>query len=74
MASGHGGKKVMGAGSQGKGTGTGAMTTMPEGMVGENMILSNRDKAQHASGRGLDSKQIQTEQHQNHSANRYDEG
>ena len=71
MASGHGGKNTMGRGAQGKGTGTGAMTTMPDDMVGENMILSNRDKAQNSDERGLDSKQIQTEQHQDHSANRY---
>jgi hypothetical protein len=71
MATGHGGKNTMGSGAQGKGSGTGAMTTMPDGMVGENMILSNRDKKQHSSQRGLDSKAIQTDQHQDHSANKY---
>ena len=66
-------KKHMGAGAQGKGDGSGAMTTLPEGLVPENAILSNRDKKQHSHQRGLDSKAIQTEQHQDHSANRYRE-
>lgn len=75
MATGHGSKTTFGGkGMQGKGSGSGAMTTMPDDMVGENMILSNRDKAQHSDARGLDSKQIQTEQHQDHSANRYNDG
>ena len=73
MATGHGGKNTMGRGAQGKGDGSGAMTTLPDGLVGENMILSNRDKSQHSSARGLDSKAIQTEQHQDHAANRYAE-
>ena len=34
------------------------------------MILSNRDKAQHSDIRGMDGKFIQTEQYQDHSANR----
>jgi hypothetical protein len=41
--------------------------------VGENMILSNRDKAQDSGRRGQDSKAVQTDQMQDHSANR-DEG
>jgi hypothetical protein len=71
MATGHGSKKHVGIGSQGKGAGVGAMTTMPDDMVGENVILSNRDKKQHSAERGQDSKAIQTEQHQDHSANKY---
>jgi hypothetical protein len=31
---------------------------------------SNRDKAQHSQERGLDSKAVQTEQYQDHAANR----
>lgn len=54
----------MGAGAKGKGAGVGAMTDAPEGMIEENMILSNRDKSQHTGERGYDSKRIQTEQMQ----------
>ena len=39
-------------------------------MIGENMILSNRDKSRHSAERGLDSRQIQTEQLQDHAGNR----
>ncbi|MCO6051951.1 hypothetical protein NGM99_19365 [Mesorhizobium sp. RP14(2022)] len=70
MASGKGGKKHMGLGAQGKGDGSGAMSTMPENLVGENDILSNRDKAQHTKERGLDGNDIRNEQHQDHPANR----
>jgi hypothetical protein len=37
------------------------------------MVLSNRDKSQHSDQRGMDSKHIQSEQFQDHSANRLDE-
>lgn len=70
MATGHGSKKQIGAGSQGKGTGAGAMSRLPEGLLGENMVLSNRDKAQHNDQRGLDSRAVQTEQYQDHPGNR----
>jgi hypothetical protein len=63
-------RKHMGAGSQGKGDGSGADTQLPREKVGENDILSNRDKAQHGEERGLDSKHVQNEQRQDHSANR----
>jgi hypothetical protein len=65
-------KTHMGAGSQGKGTGTGAMTddSIVDGRLEENMVLSNRDKSQHGDGRGLDGKGVQTEQMQDHSMNR----
>ncbi|MER8443732.1 hypothetical protein NKH52_11065 [Mesorhizobium sp. M1066] len=66
----HGGKKHIGAGSQGKGSGTGAMTATPKDKLEENKVLSNRDKAQHSKERGLDSRQVATEQHQDHAANR----
>jgi hypothetical protein len=55
----HASKKHVGAGVQGKGDGTGAMT---EATVPENTILSNRDKAQHSRERGRDGRAIQTEQ------------
>lgn len=63
-------KHHMHPGGQGKGTGTGAMTDLPEGVLGENEVLSNRDKSQHDDTRGLDSKAVQTDQYQDHAANR----
>lgn len=69
MATGRGSRKKFGAGSQGKGDGSGAMTVLPSGVLGENMVLSNRDKAQHNDQRGLDSRAVQTEQYHDHIAN-----
>ena len=63
-------KKHMGSGTQGKGDGTGALTELPEGVLEENMVLSNRDKSQHSDERGLDSRAVQTEQFHDHAANR----
>lgn len=63
-------KTHIGVGSQGKGTGTGAKTEADPGMIGENMILSNRDKSRHPDDRGLDSKTIQADQMQDSAANR----
>jgi hypothetical protein len=63
-------KKKMGPGAQGKGDGTGAMTELPEGILEENMVLSNHDKANHSDERGLDSRMVQTEQFHDHAANR----
>ena len=60
----------IGRGSHGKGAGTGGMTDAPLEKIDSNMVLSNRDKAQHSDIRGLDGKFIQTEQYQDHSANR----
>ncbi|MCC6204240.1 MAG: hypothetical protein IT533_04570, partial [Hyphomicrobiales bacterium] len=50
----QGDKKHFGKGTQGKGSGAGAMTDLDEGAVGENQILSNRDKKQHSKERGQD--------------------
>lgn len=66
----HADRKHIGAGSQGKGDGGGAMTTLEEGVLPENSVLSNRDKARHGEGRGADSRFIQTEQYHDHVANR----
>ncbi|MBR0861262.1 hypothetical protein JQ614_05815 [Bradyrhizobium diazoefficiens] len=66
----NGGKTHIGSGARGKGAGTGALTDIAKDKVGDNMILSNRDKAQHSDNRGMDGKFIQTEQYQDHSANR----
>jgi hypothetical protein len=56
----HASKKHLGAGSQGKGDGSGGLA--PPADIPENMALSNRDKAQHPTGRGQDGKWIQAEQ------------
>jgi len=60
------GKKNMGSGAQGKRDGSGSMTELPEGVLEENMVLSNRDKSRHSDERGLDSRQVQTEQYRDH--------
>ena len=61
--------KHMGPGAQGKRSGTGAMTELPEGLLEENMVLSNRDKSRHSDERGLDSATVQTEQYHDHARN-----
>jgi hypothetical protein len=63
-------RSSMGAGAQGKGTGTGAMTELPENVLEENMVLSNRDKSRHTDERGLDGRHVQTEQYHDHAGNR----
>ena len=63
-------KHHAGPGTQGKSSGTGAMTELPEGVLEENMVLSNRDKSRHSDGRGLDGRMIQTEQFHDHAGNR----
>jgi len=55
---------------QGKGSGSGAMTDLQADLLPENMVLSNRDKAQHSGERGQDSKWVQTEQMEDHAANK----
>ncbi len=66
----HAGKKHFSRGSKGKGDASGAATTLEEGKVGENAVLSNRDKAQHSRERGLESRGVQTEQYRDHVSNR----
>ena len=61
--------KRMGPGAQGKRSGTGAFTELPEGVLEENMVLSNRDKSRHGDERGLDSATVQTEQYHDHARN-----
>ena len=62
-------KHHFGAGSQGKGAGVGGMTDLQEELVGENEILSNRDKSRHGDQRGLDSKSVQVDQFQDSATN-----
>ena len=66
----HASRKHFGPGTQGKGDGTGAMSTLDSAEIPDNMILSNRDKAQHSDQRGLDSKMVQTMQYRDHASNR----
>lgn len=66
----HGDRKHLGPGAKGKGAGTGAMTDMQNELIGENMVLSNRDKSKHSRDRGQDSKWAQTEQLEDHAANK----
>lgn len=66
----HASKTHFGEGSQGKKDGTGAMTHMDLSKIGENDVLSNRDKKMHGNGRGLDGNAIKSDQYQDHSANR----
>jgi hypothetical protein len=66
----QGDKKHFGKGAQGKGSGRGAMTNLDEGILGENQVLSNRDKKQHSKERGQDGNAIKTEQRQDHAGNR----
>ena len=70
MTNGHGDNKHFGKASQGKGDGTGAMTELDKDLVGENDILSNRDKQRHCKARGQDGNAIKTDLEQDHAANR----
>lgn len=67
------GGKNTGPGNRGKGSGTSANTELPKSKIGENMVLSNRDKSQHTGERGMDGKYIESEQYQDHAANRLDD-
>ena len=66
----HASRKHFGPGTQGKGDGTGAMTDLNPEDIPENIVLSNRDKAQHSDARGLDSKAVQMEQLQDNAVSR----
>jgi hypothetical protein len=63
-------KKHIGPGAQGKNSGGGSASEIAKEKLPENMILSNRDKSRHPHQRGRDGKEIQTEQYQDHAANR----
>jgi hypothetical protein len=66
----HGDGKHLGPGANRKGAGTGAMTDMQEELIGENVVLSNRDKSEHSKSRGQDGKWTQTEELKDHAANK----
>ena len=62
--------KKFGQAHQGKGDGTGGMTTADPDDIEQGEILSNRDKTQDGKGRGQDGKNVQTAQYEDHPANR----
>jgi hypothetical protein len=64
------GKPEAGSPIRGKGDGSGAMTDLQDDLLGENEVLSNRDKAESSRERGQDSRWIQTEQREDHAANK----
>ena len=64
------GKAHMSPDGQGKGSGSGAATEIDKDKMGDNMVLSNRDKAQHTGERGLDNKQIEADQYQDDDSNK----
>jgi hypothetical protein len=66
----HASRKHFGPGAQGKGDGTGAMSTIDTTEIPDNIVLSNRDKAQHSDDRGLDSRILQTVQMRDHANDR----
>ncbi len=55
---------------KGKGNGSGAMTDLQDNLVGENMVLSNRDKTESSRERGQDGRWVETEQLQDHNDNK----
>jgi hypothetical protein len=56
--------------TKGKGAGGGGLTDVQDHSIGENAVLSNRDKSRHSRERGQDSKWVQTEQLQDHTVNK----
>jgi len=64
------GKPEVGSPLKEKGDGSGAMTDLQEDLLGDNSVLSNRDKAQSSGERGQDTRWIQTEQREDHVANK----
>jgi len=64
------GKPSAGSPLKSKGDGSGAMTDLQDELLADNRVLSNRDKAQSSRERGQDSRWIQTEQREDHVANK----
>jgi hypothetical protein len=56
--------------NQAKGAGSGGMTGLQDKLIGENAVLSNRDKAEESGDRGQDGKWVKTEQLEDHAANK----
>jgi len=66
----HASKKHLGPAARGKHDGSGAWADIRKEKIGDNMVLTNRDKSRHSHERGQDSKGVQTDQLQDHAANR----
>ncbi|MGC2778106.1 MAG: hypothetical protein WA418_20965 [Bradyrhizobium sp.] len=64
------GESAPGPHRKGKGAGSGAMTDLQEDLLGENMVLSNRDKTESSRERGQDGRWVETEQFQDHNDNK----
>jgi hypothetical protein len=60
------GKKGVGPSTRAKGSGSGGMTDLPDAALGENDVLSNRDKISRSTARGQDGKRIQSDQYRSH--------
>lgn len=64
------GKSNMGHDTKRGHEGSGATTELEDEVLEKDQVLSNRDKAQHNQERGLDSKDVQTREYKDHSANK----
>ena len=69
----HANHKKLGEGVHQKGSGAGAMTEVPGSKIGENEVLSNRDKSRRPDAQGLDGREIQNEQLQDQVHNQQSE-
>jgi hypothetical protein len=56
--------------SQSKGAGSGGLSNLQDELVGENDVLSNRDKVEESGDRGQDGKWVQTQNLEDHVANK----
>jgi hypothetical protein len=65
-------KKHFGVGAHGKSAGVGAMTELPKDKIGENDVMSNRDKKRHSDERGYDGKATQIDQLNDNALNQSD--
>jgi hypothetical protein len=54
--------RKLGEGVHHKRSGAGAMTEVPGNKIGDNEVLSNRDKSRRPDSQGLDGREIQNEQ------------
>jgi len=65
-------RKHFGPAAHGKSAGVGAMNDLPKDKIGENDVLSNRDKKMHSDQRGYDGKATQIDQLNDNPLNRSD--
>jgi hypothetical protein len=60
------GNKGVGSSVRTKGSGSGGNTNLQRDLVGDNEVLSNRDKSSKSGARGQDGKRVQSDQYQSH--------